>query len=712
MLIHTERMESGRVAVLRLCNPPVNSLSAELRRQLSAALEAALADDGVAALVLAGDGDFFCCGAEIREFNTPLSAQEPTLRTLIERLEASPKPVVAAIHGAALGGGLELALACHYRVAQAGATLGLPEVKLGVLPGAGGTQRLPRLIGVERALTMIAQGDPVSAETAGQWGLVDGVVTDGADKGEHKGASDGLLPRASAMALAAAGKPLAERIVAARTVVAPEDAGVYDRARAQAGRQYRGCVAPLACIACVEFAQHAGIREGLAFERERFLELVNGSQSKAQRHLFFAERAAAKPPRPAQAESRPFEARIAQVGVVGAGTMGGGIAMSLANAGLDVVLVERDKEALDRGWATIERHYAATAAKGKLSADQVAQRLARITRSLELEALAQADLVIEAAFEDMEVKRQIFTALDRVCKPGAILASNTSRLDIDVIAAFTGRPAHVLGMHFFSPANVMRLLEVVKGKATDDAVIAAVFRLARKMGKLPVQVGVCDGFVGNRMVSPYTREAHFLLEEGALPSQVDGALQRFGLAMGPLRMADMAGLDISWAFRKRMAPTRPAHLRYSRVADSLCEQGRFGQKSGKGFYQYASGSREPVEDPAVLALIESCARQDGIRRRTISDEEIVQRTMYALVNEGARILEEGIAARASDIDVIYVHGYGFPAYRGGPLWYADQQGLPQVLATIRRFHAEHGELWRPAPLLERLAAQGQSFAQA
>jgi 3-hydroxyacyl-CoA dehydrogenase len=693
MLIHTERTDSGQVAMLRLRNPPVNSLSAALRAELHAAIQAALADEGVRALVLAGDGGFFCCGAEIREFNTPMSTREPTLRSVIALIEGAAKPVVAAIHGAALGGGLELALGCHYRVALEGASLGLPEVKLGVLPGAGGTQRLPRIVGVERALTMIAKGDAIDTSTALDWGLLDEVF------------ADDLPQRAAAYALAHAEAPLAGRNVGARKVAALSDPGVYDRARAEVARRYRGCVAPQACVDCVEAAANTALQDGLAVERERFLELVNGSQSKAQRHLFFAERAAVKLP-----EGWRAEAPITTVGVVGAGTMGGGIAMSLANAGLAVMLVERDAQALERGWAAIRKNYAATASKGKLTAAQVEERLARIRTSLDMAELRDADLVIEAAFEDMDVKRQIFTALDAVCKPRAILASNTSRLDIDQIAGFTRRPAQVLGMHFFSPANVMRLLEVVQGRDTDGNVIAAVFRLARQMGKLPVLVGVCDGFVGNRMVSPYTREAHFLLEEGASPSQVDSALQRFGLAMGPLRMADMAGLDISWAFRKRMAPMRPAHLRYSRVADSLCEQGRFGQKTGSGFYRYEAGSREPLEDPRVLALIEQCARQDGIARRDITDEEIVQRTMYALVNEGARILEEGIARRASDIDVIYVNGYGFPAFRGGPLFYADEQGLPAVLATIRRFHEAHGELWQPAPLLERLVAQGKSFA--
>jgi len=693
MLIHTERTESGRVAMVRLRNPPVNSLSAALRAELHAAIQAALADESVRALVLAGDGGFFCCGAEIREFNTPMSTREPTLRSVIALIEGATKPVVAAIHGAALGGGLELALGCHYRVALDGASLGLPEVKLGVLPGAGGTQRLPRIVGVERALTMIAQGDAIDTATALDWGLLDEVF------------ADDLPQRAAAYALAHAEAPLAGRNVGARKVAALADPGVVERARSEAARRYRGCVAPLACVDCVETAANTALQEGLAYERERFLELVNGSQSKAQRHLFFAERAAVKLP-----EGWKAEAPIATVGVVGAGTMGGGIAMSLANAGLSVVLVERDAQALERGWSAIRKNYAATAAKGKLTAAQVEVRLALIRTSLDMAELRDADLVIEAAFEDMDVKRQIFTALDAVCKPQAILASNTSRLDINEIAGFTRRPTQVLGMHFFSPANVMRLLEVVQGRDTDGNVIAAVFRLARQMGKLPVLVGVCDGFVGNRMVSPYTREAHFLLEEGASPSQVDGALQQFGLAMGPLRMADMAGLDISWAFRKRMAPTRPAHLRYSRVADSLCEQGRFGQKTGSGFYRYEAGRREPLEDPQVLALIEQCARQDGIARRDITDEEIVQRTMYALVNEGARILEEGIARRASDIDVIYVNGYGFPAYRGGPLFYADEQGLPAVLDTIRRFHEVHGELWQPAPLLERLVAQGKRFA--
>lgn len=692
MPIRTERIENGRVAVISLSHPPVNSLAAAVRAPLQTALIDALDDPSVHGLVLAGDGGFFCCGAEIREFNTPQSQQEPTLRTLISFMASATKPIVAAIHGAALGGGLELALGCHWRVAHGDAQLGLPEVKLGIIPGAGGTQRLPRAIGVARALEMIAGGDAIDAGRALEWGLIDALV------------SDALLTSAAKFVLERIEVPLAERVLGARRATAPEDPAVFERTLDQAARRYRGCVAPAVCVSCVAHAVTDELTDGLAFEREQFLTLVNGSQSKAQRHLFFAERAAAKSPR---RQGAPYA--IDTVGVVGAGTMGGGIAMSLANAGLRVTLVERDDAALARGWSAIERNYAATVAKGRLSQADMQARLALITRSLDMTALSAVDLVIEAAFEDMAVKREIFTILDAVCKPGAILASNTSRLDINEIAALTGRPEQVLGMHFFSPANVMRLLEVVRGKATSDDVLAAVFTLAKRIDKLPVCVGVCDGFVGNRMVSPYTREAHFLLEEGASPQQVDGALQRFGLAMGPLRMADMAGLDISWAARKRAAPTRPAHFRYSRVADRLCEQGRFGQKTGAGFYRYETGSRDPLPDHHVEALIVECGRHSGVDRRTITDEEIVQRTMYALVNEGARILQEGIAARASDIDVIYVNGYGFPAFRGGPMFYADEIGLGAVLAQIRRFHAEQGALWEPAPLLEQLAREGRSF---
>ncbi|MCD0503130.1 3-hydroxyacyl-CoA dehydrogenase NAD-binding domain-containing protein [Bordetella petrii] len=689
MAIRTEMQAHGSVALLTLDHAPVNSLGAATRQELCEALAAALADPRVQAIVLAGAGRLFSGGAEIREFNTPQAVRPPTLREIVAQLEQAGKPVVAAIHGMALGGGLELALGCHYRVAQEGAMLGLPEVKLGILPGGGGTQRLPRAIGVEHALDMIVTGDPVDARAAARWGLVDAVF------------DDNLVEHAVAYALRQAARPLDDRVLGSRRARPPADASVYEQARALGTRRFRGCVAPRACVDCVEQAVALDIEAGLAYERKRFVELVEGGQSRAQRHLFFAERQALK--LAADWQAGPA---FGTVGVVGAGTMGGGIAMSLANAGIPVILVERDAAALERGWNIIQKNYAATVAKGRLTDAQRDARLACIQPGLDMAALADADLVIEAAFEDMQVKLELFGALDRICKPQAVLASNTSRLDIDVLADATGRPRQVLGTHFFSPANVMRLVEVVRGRRTGGDVIASVFRLARRMDKLPVLVGVCDGFVGNRMVSPYTREAHFLLEEGATPQQVDGALQRFGFAMGPLRMADMAGLDISWAARKRMAATRPPHLRYSRVADTLCEQGRLGQKTGAGFYRYAPGSRDPLPDPEVDALIAHCAGQDGIARRDISDQEIVQRTVYALVNEGARILDEGIAARASDIDVIYAHGYGFPVHRGGPMFYAGQVGLDKVLETIKGFHRQHGELWEPAPLLSRLVRQG------
>lgn len=692
MTVRTEKQAGGAVMLVTLDNPPINSLSAATRKALHAAIVSALDDDQVVAVVIAGSGKLFCAGAEIREFNTPASKQEPTLRDIIRLLESAGKPMVAAIHGSALGGGLELALGCHFRVAHAGASLGLPEVKLGILPGAGGTQRLPRAIGVEQALQMIVTGDPIDAHAAERIGLVD-MVFDG-----------DWLAQAVAYAKQLAGCDLAARVLARRRAQAPADDGVYDRALALGQRRFRGCIAPAACVDCVKQAVASDIEDGLAYERQRFVELVNGEQSRAQRHVFFAERRVLKLP----SEWCPV-LEFKTIGVVGAGTMGGGIAMSLANAGYRVILVERDEAALQRGWATICNNYAATVAKGRLSQAEMDARLGRIHRTLALPDLADADLVIEAVFEDMAVKLDLFGELDRICKPQTVLASNTSRLDINVMAQATGRPGKVLGTHFFSPANVMRLVEVVRGDQTDGNVIASIFRLARDIGKLPVLVGVCDGFVGNRMVSHYTREAHFLLEEGASPAQVDGALQRFGFAMGPLRMADMAGLDISWAARKRLAATRPAHLRYSRVADQLCEQGRFGQKTGAGFYRYAPGSREPIPDPEVDALIERCAREDGIKRRAISDEEIVQRTVYALVNEGCRILEDGIASRASDIDVIYVNGYGFPVHRGGPMFYASRVGLPEVLKTITEFHRQHGELWTPAPLLQRLVEEGCDF---
>lgn len=692
-MVHLERREfdEATVAVLRIDHPPVNSIGSQVRVGLDEQLNKALTDDAVKAVVLTGTGRFFSGGADIREFNTPKAQVRPLLRELIARIESADKPVIAALNGTALGGGLELALACHARVAAQRIKLGLPEVKLGILPGAGGTQRLPRIVGIPAALEMIVHGEPVSAEQALEIGLVDEIAPEPVDAASRLGLAIVRGERALKIMDRA---PLSDAVAAS----------VFEEARRNAQRRYRGCVAPLECIACIEQTTHCDLDAGLAFEADRFKFLVEGDQSKAQRHLFFAERQAVKFASDAQPST------ITRVGVVGAGTMGCGIAMSLANGGVPVVLVEQTEAALARGWETIQRNYAASCKRGRFTQAEVDARLALIQRGLDDAALADADLVIEAAFEDMQVKKDIFTRLDGICKKDAILASNTSRLDINDIASVTSRPDRVLGMHFFSPANVMRLLEVVKGDKTSDGVIATVFQLAKNLDKVPVLVGVCDGFVGNRMISHYTREAYFLLEEGCSPAQVDGALRRFGMAMGPLQMQDMAGLDISWAARKRQAPTRPAHLRYSHVADRICEMGRYGQKTGSGFYRYEPGSREPIPDPEIDALIAQCAAQAGITRREISDDEIVARTIYALVNEGARIVQDGIAQRASDIDVVYVAGYGFPMFRGGPMFYADTVGLPNVLETIRRFHAEHGQYWEPAPLLVELAESGRRFS--
>lgn len=685
----------GRVAVIQWSNPPVNGISFALRQHLSAGLDAAEADAEIDAIVVTGEGRMFSGGADIREFNTPKSTAEPTGPQVFSRIENLSKPVVAAIHGSALGGGLELALGCHWRVAESSANIALPEVKLGLLPGGGGTQRLPRLVGVEKALDWIVSGKTIQAKAALEAGVLDAIFD------IH------LLENAVAFA-AGLNTATALRATGKLPVKMPADAtGLFAQARESVKKTARGLEAPLQCIACVEASTRMPLEEGLKFERARFLELVNGTQSKAIRHLFFAEREASKPPK--DAFDVPIR-NVQHVGVIGAGTMGGGIAMAFANAGYPVTLMEVSEAALNKGLETIRRNYAATVSKGKLGENEMHARLARIHGAIDMQQLADADLVIEAAFEDIAVKHGLFKQLDQVARQGAILATNTSRLDINEIAAVTRRPGDVVGLHFFSPANVMKLLEIVRGKATAPDVIATVLQVAKRIGKVAAVVGVCDGFVGNRMVSPYTREAHFLLEEGALPEQVDQALERFGLAMGPLRMGDMAGLDISWAARKRQAPTRPRHIRYCHIADRLCEAGRLGQKTGEGFYRYEAGSRAPLPDPKVEEIIKACARESGIQRNPVTDEEIVERTMYALVNEAARILEDGVVQRGSDIDVIYVNGYGFPASRGGPLFYADTVGLAKVLERIRAFHRTHGELWTPAPLLERLVADGKPIS--
>ena len=683
----------GGTAVLTLNNPPVNAMGHAVRQELAANLDAAWADPDVKAIVIIGAGKLFCGGADVKAFNTPASRAEPSSRTIVKQIEASAKPVIAAIHGSALGLGLEFAMGCHYRIAQRGAKLGLPEVKLGLLPGGGGTQRLPRLAGVEAAVRMITEGEPATADEALAMGLVDEV------------AAGDLLPAALAFAERVAQR--SERpVVSRRQAAAPADPKYFETQRAKIAAAKRGLPAPLECLACIETAVTLAFEEGMKFERERFDVLVNGTESKALRHLFLAERAAAKI---TGIPSDTPATEVRKAAIIGAGTMGVGIAMSFASAGIPVILVETKQEALDRGLATVRKNYAGTVAKGKLAQEEADRRVARIEPTLELARVAEADLVIEAVFEDMAVKKELFGKLDALCKPDAVLATNTSRLDVDEIAASTSRPASVIGLHFFSPANVMRLVEVVRGKASSPQVIVTSMAVSRRIGKLPVLVGVCDGFVGNRMSAHYTREAEFLLEEGATPEQVDGALKKFGLAMGRFAMADLAGLDIGLATRKRLAPTRPAHLRYSKVADRLCELGRFGQKTGAGFYKYEAGSRTPLPDPVVHRIIEECAKEAGIERRTISDEEIVERCIYALVNEGAKVLEEGIAQRSSDIDLIYVNGYGFPAWRGGPMFYADSVGLKKVYERVCEFHRRHGEFWTPAPLLQRLAAEGKSF---
>ena len=687
----------GDVALLRLTNPPVNGLSFAMRAALGEGVAKALADDSVAAIVIAGAGRMFCGGADIREFSAPPPPGATSLPAVLDEIEESPKPVVAAIHGVAAGGGMEVALACHVRLAAPGTRLGLPEVTLGILPGAGGTQRMPRLIGFEAALDVIVGGKLHPVDKAVALGFVDervdGDLEATAIARAHQLAADGTPPRRASQ--------LEEHLEAARG--RPE---IFETFRKGMAKRARGFDAPYACVDCVEKALTLPYPEALKHERAVFSRLRESDQSAAQRHAFFAEREVAKiPDVPKDTPARP----IAAAAVVGCGTMGGGIAMSIANAGLPVTILESAPEALDRGMAIIRRNYAATVSKGRLSQAEMDARLARITPTLDDDALGAADVVIEAVFEEMPLKKEVFGRLDRVCKPEAILATNTSTLDVNEIAAATSRPEQVIGTHFFSPANVMKLMENVRGDRSAPQTIATVMKLSKTLGKVGVLVGVCDGFVGNRMLYAYRRQADFLLEEGALPAQVDKVIYDFGLPMGPYQMADLTGLDVSWRVRKAQAPTRPAHLRYSPIADRICEMGRFGQKTGAGWYRYEEGSRTPLSDPAIRDLIVGVSEELGIARRTVDDDEIVPRLLYPLVNEGAKILEEGLALRAGDIDVIWMHGYGFPRYRGGPMFWADLVGLRTIYDTMSRLHDEHGEWLKPAPLLERLAAQGKGF---
>lgn len=680
------------IAVITLNNPPVNGLGLATRTAAVAALERAQQDDQVQAIVLTGAGNAFSGGADIKEFNSPKALTEPSLFTLIATAEGSTKPVVAAIHKVCMGGGLELALGCHYRVALHGAQIALPEVKLGLLPGAGGTQRLPRAIGLEQAMTMIVTGTPVLSEQLAGKGLFDEVFAKGAE----------LIPSAIAFAKSVAGQRTLPK-VRDQIVEYPGYAAYLDTMRAQVAGPFP---APLACVESVAASITMPFDEGIRFERARFMELMQTTASKALRHAFFAERLASKVPDvPADTPTRT----IARAAVIGAGTMGGGIAMNFANAGIPVTILETQQDALDRGLATIRKNYENTIKKGKLTPEKGAQRIALITGTLAYADIADADIVVEAVFEDLQVKETVFRQLDAVMKPGAILASNTSTLDLDKIAAFTARPQDVIGTHFFSPANVMKLLEIVRGKQTSKEVLATVLLLSKKLKKTGVVAGVCDGFIGNRMVEQYVRQAGFLLDEGALPAQVDRAAEQFGFAMGPFRMGDLAGNDIGWYIRKRRAVETPGML-YSKTADLLCEQGRFGQKTGAGWYDYQPGDRQAHPSQLVDDMIVAHSAELGITRRAISDEEIVERLAYALVNEGAQILDEGIAMRASDIDMVYLSGYGFPLYRGGPMFYADTVGLPAVLAAIERFaQGPNGAAWVAAPLLVRLAGEGKGF---
>jgi 3-hydroxyacyl-CoA dehydrogenase len=614
---------------------------------------------------------------------------------VISLLEDSPKPVIAAIAGVCLGGGLELALGAHYRVALADASLGLPEVKLGLLPGAGGTQRLPRLIGLEAALNIIVYGEPVAAASFDGTPLIDQII-----EGDLVGGAT-----AFARQVIAEGRPRVR--VRDLKVRHPQAEAFLQFARHAVAAGANSFPAPLKCVEAVANSLSKPFDEGLRLEREAFVALMSSPESRALRHVFAAERAAAKIPD--VPDDTPLR-RVDKVGVIGAGTMGGGITMNFVNAGIPVVLLETTQQALDKGLATIRRNYESSLKKRKLTQAALDQRMALITPTLGYEGFRDADLVIEAVFESMDVKQQVFTALDEACKPGAILASNTSALDLNTIAAFTKRPQDVIGLHFFSPANVMRLLEVVRGEKTANDVLVTCMKMARTIKKIAVVSGVCDGFIGNRMLARYGAAANNLLNQGALPQQVDGALQKFGLAMGPFRMGDLAGLDIGWAGRKRRAAANPAGYAPV-VADRLCEAGRFGQKTGAGWYRYEAGKRDPIPDPVVEALIEAFRKEKGGTPRQVSDQEVVERCMFALVNEGARILEEGIAARASDIDIVYLNGYGFPLHRGGPMLYADTVGLPNVVRTLRRFAAEPGAdaSWQPAALLVKLADEGRTF---
>jgi 3-hydroxyacyl-CoA dehydrogenase len=689
----------GDVGILTVNNPPVNALSPGVPEGIAAGVEQFEKDDAVKAIVLIGDGRTFIAGADIREFGKMTSSGEgrrgPGFNAILDRIEKSSKPVVAAIHGTALGGGLETAMACHYRVAVPTALVGQPEVKLGIIPGAAGTQRLPRLAGVARAVEMCAGGDPISAIDAHQAGIVDQVIEGDLLRGAVAFARTkiGALPRRT--------RDLNSKLGNEET-----NAPIIAAGREATRKKQRNLIAPLAAIDAVEAATKLPFDEGVKREAELFQQCLFSDQSKGLIHVFFGEREVAKIP---GIPKDIAQIAVNKAAVVGAGTMGGGIAMVFANAGIPVLLKETDQAALDHGLATIRKNYANSVKKGRFSQEQMDQRMARITPTLTYDGFDGVDMVLEAVFEGMALKKQIFGELDKIVKQGAILASNTSTLNIDEIASATSRPQWVIGTHFFSPANVMRLLEIVRGKATSKEVIATCMAFSKKLGKVGVLVGNCRGFVGNRMFHPYRREAQFLVEEGATVEAVDQALYNFGMAMGPLATGDLAGLDVGWRIRKEFGDIADTSTRQPLLEDRLCEKGMYGQKTGAGWYKY-DADRKPMHNPEIDGLIGQARKDAGITPRTVSDEEIVDRIIYALVNEGARILEEGYALRAVDIDIIYINGYGFPAYRGGPMWYADTVGLKKVYARIQEFEEQHGKLWAPAPLLKQLAEEGKTFA--
>ncbi|WP_372826739.1 3-hydroxyacyl-CoA dehydrogenase NAD-binding domain-containing protein [Polaromonas sp.] len=690
----------GSVAVITLDNPPVNGLGHATRLGITDGLQKAHADSAIKSIVLTGAGKAFSGGADIKEFGTPKALAEPNLLSVILAVENSLKPVVAAVHSVCMGGGLELALGCHYRIAAPGTSVALPEVKLGLIPGAGGTQRLPRAIGVEPALNMIVSGEPVKSELLAQ--------IPGQKLFDKMAASaESLAQEALAFAQSIADtRPLP--LVRNLPCKHPNGDAYFQFARNMVKGMAKNFPAPGKCVDAVEAATKKKFEEGMAFEREIFTALMFTPESRALRHIFVAERAASKiPDVPEDTPKR----EIKSVAVIGAGTMGGGIAMNFLNAGVPVKMLEMKQEALDKGLGIIRKNYESQVKRGKLKQDKYDQRMSLLTTTLSYDDLNDADMVIEAVFEEMGVKEKVFKELDRVMKPGAILASNTSTLDVNKIAAFTKRPQDVVGMHFFSPANVMKLLEVIRGEKTAKDVLATVMATAKKIRKTAVVSGVCDGFIGNRMIEQYGRQGGFLLDEGCTPAQVDKAMEKFGMAMGPFRMGDLAGNDIGWAIRKRRYTEKPG-MKYSKTADLLCEKGRFGQKTGAGWYDYVPGKRDAVPNAEVVKMIEDHRAAQGITPRKISDDEIVQRLVYALVNEAARILEEGIASKASDIDMVYLMGYGFPIYRGGPTLYADQIGLFNVVQSMNRFAEnplDDANFWKPAPLLAKLAAEGKTF---